>query len=497
MISDFSQGNNKVAAILPTGAGKTEIMLCIADRLISERGGKALILSHMGLLVGQTTDRASLRIPNRKIGWLKHGYVPRNVDDIIIGTMQSARVEDKIRHITGINLIIVDEAHFITADSYQNILKRYPNAKVLGLTATPYKSKRLMTNKFEKVSYCASLKEMIDQGYLLPPRLISVQQIHNDVTIDVCKLYKEREMGKSAICFMPTVEEAELMTSVFKMEGVNAHTIVGDTPEATRKRVIDDFQSGRIQVLTTVDVLTAGFDAPRTEVILMPQRCGSPTVFMQRVGRALRKFEGKTEARVYFFGRVPRLEKEFYDGLTKLAMNKKPERMDIFEALEWAKYEEDEEQITYCMKMAKIHRDLKSMGHDFFADLVRQDAIPGDLMGKIDLLHDKLSGIRSRKTDTPASEKQVAYLESMLGTQVNTISIGEANSLIGVIGQLKQPSHPMFGTQWNVTSGKHAGKHIKDLPWPYVCFCLSKQPTGTVATLFHKWTDFKKEKGIK
>lgn len=498
VLNDFHSGHRMVAAILPTGAGKTEIMLCIADRMIKSRGGKALILSHMGLLVGQTTDRAALRIPNRRIGWLKHGYLPKNIDDIIIGTMQSARLEHKISHIKDINLIIVDEAHFITADSYKAILERYPHAYILGLTATPYKSKRLMTNKFEKVSYCASLNDMINQGYLLPPIMIGVQQINDDITVDVCKLYKERELGKSAICFMPTVEEAELMTSVFKMERINAATIVGDTPEATRRRIIEEYERGDIQVLCTVDVLTAGFDAPRTEVILMPQRCGSPTVFMQRVGRGLRRYKDKENCRVYFFGRVPKLEKKFYDEMTKLAMNKKPEKLDIFEALEWAKYEEDDEMIVYCQKMAKIHNDIKAMGHDYFADLIRQDALPRDLMGRIDILHDKLSGVRAKKTETPATERQVSYLENLMGQKVTgDLSTGEANSLIGVVGQMRQPSHPLYGEQWNVKSGVHKGKHIKDLPWRYICFCMEKQPHGSIVGLFHKWNEFKKEKNIK
>jgi superfamily II DNA or RNA helicase len=494
VIRDFNSGHRKVAVILPTGAGKTEIMLATADKMIQQRGGKALILSHMGLLVGQTSDRAALRIPNRHIGWLKAGYTPRQTDDIIIGTMQSARIEHKINHINNINLIIIDEAHFITADSYKAILSRYPNAYVLGLTATPYKSKRLMTNQFEKVSYCASLNEMISQGYLLPPVMIGVQQMNDDVSIDVCKLYKERELGKSAICFMPSVEEAELMTSVFKMEGIHAATIVGDTPEATRRRAIDEFQAGNIKVLCTVDVLTAGFDAPCTEVILMPSRCGSPTVFMQRVGRGLRRYENKENCRVYFWSAgCPKIEKKFYEEIAKFAMEKKPDKMDIFEALEWAKYEDDEETMNYCMKMAKIHKDIKSMGHDFFADLIRQDALPGDLMGRIDLLHDKLSGVRARKTDTEATERQVDYLERILGTKVNSITLGEADSLISICGQMKQPSHPIYGEQWNVQSGIHKGKHVKDLPWNYVCFCLSKSPHGQISRLFHKWTEFKKE----
>ena len=498
VFQDFVEGHRKLGIILPTGAGKTEIMLSIADRMIGSGNDKVLILSHMGLLVGQTSERASLRIPGRRIGWLKQGYVPRQTDDIIVGTMQSARIEDKISHIRGISLIIIDEAHFITSDSYKKIIERYPVAKIIGLTATPYKSKRLMTNQFDKVSYCASLQEMIEQGYLLPPRMIAVEQLSDDITIDICALYKSREMGKKAICFMPSVEEAELMSSVFKMEKVNAATIVGSTPEIVRRRYIEDFQQGDINVLCTVDVLTAGFDAPCTEVIINGSRCGSPTTFMQRVGRGLRKYKDKTECRVYHVSKIPRLEKKFYEEISKFALNKKPEKLDIFEALEWAKYEEDEDAITYNKRMLNIHNDLIKMGHNAFAELIKQDCLPRELMGRIDIIHDKLSGIKASSNKNPASEKQIKYLDGLCATRLTNITMGEANSLIQVMAGIKQPDHPVYGKQWHLPeSSKHRGKHIKDVPWPYVCFCLKQNPTGTVAKLFHKWQEFKNEKGIR
>jgi superfamily II DNA or RNA helicase len=499
VLNDFASGVRKVGVILPTGAGKTEIMLSVADKYIGIGCGKALILSHMGLLVGQTSDRAAMRIPGRKIGWLKAGYVPRQIDDIIVGTMQSARVEDKIQHIRGIDLIIIDEAHFITSDSYKSIIERYPQAKIMGLTATPYKARRLMTNHFEKVSYCASLQEMIEQGYLLPPRLIGVEQRSEDVTTDLCALYKERELGRKAICFMPSVEEAELMASVFKMEGVNAATIVGSTPEVTRKRYIESFQQGDIDVLCTCDVLTAGFDAPCTEVIINGSRCGSPTTFMQRVGRGLRKYGAKTECRVYFLGgKVPHLEKKFYEDLAKFAIQKKPKKMDIFEALEWAKYEDDEQAIVYNKKMADIHNDIKKMGHETFAELIRQDALPRELLGRIDTLHNRLKNVKAKINPNPASEKQIKYLQSLCGTRITEITMGEANSLISVMASEKQPEHPIYGKQWNCPDNSlHKGKHIRDVPFKYIRVCLQKNPSGTIAKLFHKWSEFKKEKGIK
>jgi len=351
-----------------------------------------------------------------------------------------------------------------------------------------------MTNHFEKVSYCAALQDMIDQGYLLPPRLIGIEQKHEDVSIDVCALYKSQELGKKALVFMPTVEEAVIMSNVFEMEGVKAGTIVGETMSSRRQQLIKDFQEGDVDVLVTVDVLTAGFDAPCVESIIMPVKCGSPATFMQRVGRGLRKYKDKTECRVYFFGKVPALEKKFYEEMAEKTFKPKPERLDIFEQLDWAKYEEDEDAITYCENMAKIHNTLKKKGYDWLADCVRFEKLGKDLMGRIDVLHDRLSGVAVKKSEKSASEKQVNYLEGLTGVKVvEDLKMGEATALISALVGMKNPSHPTYGEQWNVPTGNHAGKHIKDVPWPYINFCLSKSPTGNVAKLFHKWNQYKKE----
>lgn len=494
ILKDYKDGYYKVGCILPTGAGKTEIMLSLSDFFIDQYGGKVLILSHMGLLVGQTSERAGIRIPHRKIGWLKAEHIPKPTDDIVVGTMQSARVAEKLEHVADVSLIIIDEAHFITAKSYQDIIERNPSARILGLTATPFKAKRLMTNHFEKVSYCAALQDMIDQGYLLPPKLIAVEQANDDVTVDVAALYKAKEMGKKTIVFMPTVEEAVLMSKVFEMEGVKARTIVGSTPEGRRKYIIDEFQNKNVDVLCTVDVLTAGFDAPCVEAIIMPVRCGSPTTFMQRVGRGLRKYKNKEECRVYFFGKVPNIEKKFYEDMVKLTFNAKKEKLDLFEQLEWAKYEDDVEQIIYCQKMLKIHNDMKSLGYEWFSKMIAQDKLSDDLMGRIDLIHQKISGVRVKHQDRNPSPKQVEYLEGVLGVNlVNDMKVGEANALISALSNLSDKVHPIYGDQWACTSGLHKGKHIKDVPFPYIQWCMLKQPSSNVCKLFHRWNQFKKE----
>jgi superfamily II DNA or RNA helicase len=497
IIRDFSTGSKKVGCILPTGAGKTEIMLSVADRFLRHMapfGAKVLVLSHMGLLVGQTSDRAAIRIPERKIGWLRAGTKPNNADDIIVGTMQSARIDYKLEHITGVMLIIVDEAHFITSDSYKKITDRFCNAYILGLTATPFKAKKLMTNQFDKVSYCASLQDMITQGYLVPPKLIGFESTTDDYTADVAALYRTHELNSKTLVFMPTVAEAVLMTKVFEMEGIKAATIVGTTLETTRARHINAFQTGDLNVLVTVDVLTAGFDAPCTEVIIMPVRCGSPTTFMQRVGRGLRRYKEKKECRVYFFGKVPKLEQEFYEKLQKFTFNAKPEKLDIFEKLEWAKYENDSDEIIYCENMARIHKSIKSMSYDWFADVIRNEKLGKDLMGRIDVLHDKLRHAKIKPSEVEASPKQKAYIESMTGLKIeSSMKISEAGALIGVLIGEKQPNHPFYGKQWTVPTGKFATYHIKDVPWVYTSFCLANAPKGEFVKLFHKWKEYKKE----
>lgn len=468
---------------MPTGSGKTEIFLKLSDDFIKQNNCKVMILSHMGLLVEQTTNRAAQRVPHLSVGWLKARYRPSIYDNIIIGTMQSARIDHKINTRWDIGLIIVDEAHFITAESYKKIISMFPNAKIVGFTATPYKSRRLMTNSFEKISYSLSLQEMIQMGYLVKPRMVAVEQQSDDTVLECLRIYKAFENGRSTIMFLPSIEEAELAAKGLIADGINAGCIVGSTADKTRVRLIDGFNDGKTKVLTTVDVLTAGFDSARCQSIIMGSRSSSPTAFMQRIGRGLRPYPNKTECPVYFFGKVPTIEKKFYEEMEKF-LKPKPERMTIDEKLEWAKHEEDEQTITYCQDMARIYKSLYEYNHNSLADLVRTDTLSDELLGNIKDIADRLSGIRA-KDGGEATPRQLGYLKSLTGMQLEC-SKGEANVLIDAILSVKNPG---YQEEWKVKSGLHAGKHIKDLPWAYKSWCLKNQPGGQIAELIHKWTN--------
>jgi superfamily II DNA or RNA helicase len=106
--------------------------------------------------------------------------------DVIISTMQTTRLVDSITYLNcaltrPIGLLIVDECHLLPTDSYQQILEAFPGVQLVGLTATPFRSNRLMTNAFAKISISLSIQELIDQGYLCPPKLHQITSRGKDL----------------------------------------------------------------------------------------------------------------------------------------------------------------------------------------------------------------------------------------------------------------------------------------------------------------------------
>ena len=310
--------------ILPTGAGKTEIFCKIAERFVQMYPDKSvMVLSHLSLLTQQTMARFKARLPHILTGVFQADQVPDQDAQVIVGTMQTSRDGRKsdflkLQANREVGLVVIDEAHYLDNPSYNKTLNEwFPKAKQLGCTATPFRSGALMTNYFDKISFSISLQELIDEGFLVPPRLIEVAYDEKelpDIMAMTARLYLEKERGKKALVFMTSIEDAKQMRNVLDNHGVKARAITSELLGEERDKVLSAFRRGEIDVLTTVNVLTAGFDSPNVEAIFMPYPTQSPTTYLQRVGRGLRPCPevGKEECRIYVCGDAPAIRREMY-----------------------------------------------------------------------------------------------------------------------------------------------------------------------------------------
>jgi superfamily II DNA or RNA helicase len=496
-MSDLEE-HERCCLLLPTGAGKTEVFIDIAKRFVAQHRQNVLVLSHLSILTTQTINRFALRAPEVQTGVLQANVIPHVLSKVIVSTMQSSRDPRKAEYIKRrlpreIGLIIVDEAHHIQTESYQKVMEFFPNAKVLGVTATPFRSNQIMTNFFDKISFSLSTQYMIDNDYLVPPKLFQIVRESNEITdimASVVDIYRQREMGKNAIVFMKTIKDAKAIRNVFEDVGIKAESITSNVTGEYRDEIIERFNRGDIKVLTTCDVLSAGFDSPVVESIFMPHAVGSTTKYLQRVGRGLRKHDagGKTDCRVYVFGSAPSISKKYYEKIANRALNAGGEVKEYEKVTDTLDFNDwdgaNEEYYTWTKQVAEAVGKMQKAGMTTLSQMLNEKSFPARFLQNIEKF---LPNLPSSKSPLPHGEK--AATEAQRGVlrkydfkenQLDKINKGEASMLISAI-------FGKINTAYTIQSGKFAGRHVSELPWAYRNYVLNNMPQSPVAKMIRDY----------
>lgn len=483
---DLDSGKRKVAAVLPTGAGKTVIFGSIASEYLAKNKGKrVVILSHLGLLITQTAARFK-KDYGLKVGILQGNNYPREKDRCIISTMQSFRSQDKIdkwanttlgffRHASAedlqVGLIIIDEAHFAGCDSYQTIIDDiFPKAKVIGFTATPFRTNKLMTNLFEKVSYTVSTEELIAKEFLVPPKLNMVRFNPDDkgeMFSIIIKIVKERHPCDKVVVYMKTIEDADDLRTTMLDSGITASSITSKITGELRDNIISEYIRGRgPQVLTTVDVLTAGFDAPNLKAIIMPYKVGSVTTYLQRVGRGLRTGPGKLYCSVYAGCSNPSLDEGFWKKTNMAMLKQGQSKSDLTyeEIVEFASQDMSKEMISWNSNVVKMIEKVKVNGLINLADMINDHVFPQKMLNF--MMQDN-SPIY--KNSFEITNNQKTYLES--NCLPSTLNSQEASR---VIDAHKKSKGIMPDENALMKSGKYKGVHVLKVPKSYISFLKTK-----------------------
>jgi len=498
--------HSKLGVILPCGAGKTEIFTEIVNRWYAEHPNEIiLILSHLSLLTTQTLERINLRHPELSVGVLQAQEKPKLTDSIIISTMQTSRNKDKVSSWISnskvwslmpkkVGLIICDETHMLKTPSYDKALSYFPDAKIIGCTATPFRSAKLMTDYFDKISYTLSLQELIDMGYLVKPELnqiiMSCEADAYERMAHVVNLYNQKEKGKPAVVYMRTIEEAKELTTVFNDQGTKCRAVTSELSNDTRDEVLRDFKDRKLDVMTTVNVLSMGFDAPCLEAIFMPYKTESPTLYIQRVGRALRLHEGKDSARIYCYGDAPTIKKGFYRKLEKMSLTggSPDKKVDVYDDLEFLEITDQigSEVYNWTKSICDVADRVKEMGALDLYDMIRTKKFPQRYLRNIELLE---AGMSAGIYDVPKGEKVTDKQTHMLkihgfnDEQIERFDRFNASAMIGILMKSKETLAAGDETKWVVPNGKHAGKHVKDLPYYYKSYVLKHFPDAYVSKM--------------
>lgn len=314
-IADINQAwcaYNSVMLQMPTGTGKTtvfcEIMKQNADK-------KILVVVHRIELVHQIADRLaqfglSCGIINADI----QGDLSENIQ---VASIQTFSRRDKNKY-PKFDLIIIDEAHHATAESYKRLWEIYPYSKFLGVTATPIRlSGEGFTDLFEFMITTPQIKEFIEMGYLCEvkqyagycPDLsgIKVSKGDYDTTelnnildksyiASLYKSYQRHALNKKVVIFCASVEHSREVAQNFKSKGVNICHLDATTKKDERDEILRKFKVGEITGISNVGIISEGFDVPDCEAILLAAPTKSISKYLQMVGRALRPTPDKPHA---------------------------------------------------------------------------------------------------------------------------------------------------------------------------------------------------------
>lgn len=308
-------GNRSAIVNMATGGGKTFIFSQISGKSVN-KGGKVLILAHRAELIRQaaeTVQRVAGIFPSVEMA---DERASRNADIVIasVPSLQNARLHKfPSNHF---DLIIVDEAHHSTASTYRNIIEHFPEAKVLGFTATASRTdKACLGDIYDEVAYEITTLELVRQGFLSPLVVKSVpvdidlsalsgkkrgdytdEEVGNIIKPHIdkaVKMIQEHASDRHTLVFFPTIETSKAFTRAANEAGLKCAHVDGKTPTNERESIVSDLKNSRINVVSNVMVFTEGTDIPIVDCILMMRPTKSHILLSQCVGRGLRLYEGK------------------------------------------------------------------------------------------------------------------------------------------------------------------------------------------------------------
>ena len=315
VFEQWDKGTLKTLLVLPTGCGKTIVFAKVAEDCVRQ-GYRVLILAHRGELLEQAADKikksTNLGCATEKAEQTCLGSWFR----ITVGSVQSMQREKRLSQFSEnyFNVIIIDEAHHCISDGYQKVLKHFPSAKVLGVTATPDRGDmRNLGEFFESLAYEYTLPKAIREGYLSPIKAmtiplqldlsgVSIQSgdfkagdiataldpyLHQ-IADEMMKYCRDRK----TVVFLPLVKTSQKFKEILNEKGFKAAEVNGESKD--RAEVLEAFDKGEYNVLCNSMLLTEGWDCPSVDCVIVLRPTKVRSLYSQMVGRGTRLCEGKS-----------------------------------------------------------------------------------------------------------------------------------------------------------------------------------------------------------
>ena len=309
IFSEWENGIKKTLLVLPTGCGKTIVFAKVAEEC-GKGGSRVLILAHRGELLDQAADKigksTGLGCATEKAEQTCLGSWFR----IVVGSVQSMMREKRLNQFPNdyFNTIIIDEAHHCISDSYQKVLRHFPDAEVLGVTATPDRGDmQNLGTVFESLAYEYTLPKAIKEGYLSPIKAVTIPlkidmsavgvQAGDFKSGDIAtaldpyleSIAEEMEKycsNKKTVVFLPLVKTSQKFRDILNNHGFKAAEVNGDSKD--RAEILEAFDKDQYNVLCNSMLLTEGWDCPSVDCIVVLRPTKVRSLYCQMVGRGTR-----------------------------------------------------------------------------------------------------------------------------------------------------------------------------------------------------------------
>lgn len=316
VFEEWDKGVKKTLLVLPTGTGKTIVFAKITEDCV-RRSDRVLILAHRGELLDQAADKikkaTGLCSAVEKAEQSCKGSWYR----IVVGSVQTLMREKRLAQFSNdyFDTIIIDEAHHAISDSYQKVLEHFPDAKVLGVTATPDRGDmKNLGQVFESLAYEYTLPQAIKEGYLSPIKAVTIplkldlsgvqtqagdfKASDIDTALDPYLYQIADEMKKycenrKTVVFLPLVKTSQKFRDILISKGFRAAEVNGNSPD--RSEILKAFDEGEYNVLCNSMLLTEGWDCPSVDCVVVLRPTKVRGLYCQMVGRGTRLCEGKKE----------------------------------------------------------------------------------------------------------------------------------------------------------------------------------------------------------
>jgi superfamily II DNA or RNA helicase len=302
----YCAGASSVCYVSPTGSGKTAVFGFVVASAVA-KGKRVIIATHRAEIADQISQTMALfGVPH---GRIQPGHEPT---DALCQVAMVQTLKRRLDRVPPPDFFVLDECHHAVSTTWKRVLAKFPNAKVLGVTATPERlDGRGLGDVFDAMVVGQDVRGLIDQcfladyTYIAPDSGVDLRGLHvqmgdyavgdiaervdhRQITGDVIANYRKYLAGCSAIVFTCTIPHAEHVAAQFREAGIPAATINGSMKPEERREIVRKLRDGEIKILASCEVISEGFDCPSVAGAILLRPTASFALYRQQVGRCLR-----------------------------------------------------------------------------------------------------------------------------------------------------------------------------------------------------------------